>query len=156
MSEPTSSSGSWQLSRRVGPALDTVDELCAVVRNRLKRTAHHADCFGAELVLREALVNGLRHGCRRRPDAQVRCDIRLSESELTITVADEGPGFDWRKAIEADLPTTETGGRGVALYALYADRVTFNESGNQVEFQKRLRPLEEETDDDSRRDRRTG
>jgi anti-sigma regulatory factor (Ser/Thr protein kinase) len=156
MSQPPPSPRSWELSERVGPSLDAVDDLCAVVRNRLKCTAHRADCFGAELVLREALVNGLRHGSRQRPGAQVHCDVRLAEYDLTMTVRDEGPGFDWRKALDADLPTTETGGRGVALYAIYADRVTFNESGNQVELHKRLRPLEEETDDDSGRDRRTG
>jgi len=49
-----------------------------------------------------------------------------------LAVRDESPGFDWRKANQNQSGTTASSGRGLPLYAMYAERVRFNRRGNQI------------------------
>jgi len=135
----TPSPQAWRLRRTLRPALADIDGVCVIVRNRLKQTAHAADCFTVELLLREALANAVTHGCRDRAGGRVRCEVRFTGASVRILVADDGSGFDWRARLGAEPPELETGGRGLCLYSLYADSVTFNESGNRVALHKRLR-----------------
>ena len=51
-------------------------------------------------------------------------------------MADDGPGFDWRAALRLDPGDTATCGRGLKIYAMYADRVSFNEAGNRVVLER--------------------
>jgi serine/threonine-protein kinase RsbW len=137
-------SPTWRLERRLAPSLEEVERVCVDVRNRLKGSVLGADLFAVELVLREALVNAVTHGCRERPDARVRCEVRRLGAAIRVAVGDTGPGFDWRLRQQAEVPDDATSGRGVRLYGLYADRVAFNESGNHVVLHRRLRQTLEE------------
>lgn len=138
----------WRIERRLAPSLAAVDEVCAAVRNRLKETATAADSFAVELLLREALVNAVKHGCRDRPDGKVRCEVRRQQEGIRMAIGDDGPGFDWRQRQQMDLPDLDTSGRGVALFTVYADTVDFNDAGNEVVLYRRLGEPHQEIEDD--------
>lgn len=128
----------WRMDRLLPPSPAAAEALCADVRRRLKETAGASDCFGVELLLREALANAVVHGSRGRPGARIRCEVRYRGRSVRIAVTDSGPGFDWKKRQSAPPSGTRTSGRGLCLYAAYADGVNFNESGNRVVLVKRL------------------
>jgi serine/threonine-protein kinase RsbW len=128
----------WRIARTLEPTLHAVDSVCADVRQRLKVHASAADWYGVELLLREALTNAVLHGGGSDPARKVRCEVRVGPRKAWVAVADEGPGFDWRAALAADTAETATSGRGLKIYALYADRVSFNEAGNRVVLERRL------------------
>jgi len=130
--------GRWRIERTLEPTLHAVDRVCADVRTRLKPHATAADWFGVELLLREALTNAVLHGGGCDPRRRVRCEVSVGPRKARLTVADEGPGFDWRAALAKDTAETATCGRGLKIYALYADRVSFNEAGNRIVLERRL------------------
>jgi serine/threonine-protein kinase RsbW len=130
--------GRWRIERTVEPTLRAVDRVCADVRRRLKPHASPADWYGVELLLREALTNAVLHGGGPGAGGRVRCEVHVGPRKARLAVADEGPGFDWRAALRADTADTATCGRGLKIYGLYADRVSFNEAGNRVVLERRL------------------
>jgi len=88
--------------------------------------------FVAELLMREALVNAVEHGCRYEPGRLVRCTARLHARRLTISVEDEGQGFDWRAQWSTPRDPLSTSGRGLDIYRECSNRVRFNQKGNAV------------------------
>lgn len=98
-----------------------------------------SEAFAIKLALEEGLNNAIRHGngCDRCKTVEICCAI--SDSEVTITIRDEGPGFNPDTLPD---PTTaenleKPNGRGVMLMRAYMDEVSFNNSGNQVCMIKR-------------------
>ena len=69
----------------------------------------------------------------------LKCDSEL----FTCTIEDEGGGFDWRdnNVLEpGNLVPTALHGRGLMLMQKVFDTVAFNDKGNKVTLEKRLRP----------------
>jgi len=111
-----------------------VDETVAFLRTR-NATGR---LFEVQLLLREALVNAVRHGSRLDPGRTVSLEVATAPDRLHLVIADQGPGFDWRARM-ADKPSpTATRGRGLCILALYADELAFNEAGNAVRLAKRI------------------
>jgi len=92
--------------------------------------------FDVKLLLREALLNAVVHGNRSDPTRQVDLEARASEGRLTLVVADQGPGFDWRSGLASMAPPEATSGRGLTILTLYADDVRYNAAGNAVTLTK--------------------
>jgi len=92
-------------------------------------------CFAVRLALEEALLNAFVHGHRSLPDSTpVRVCYDARPDELTITVEDQGHGFD---PDDVPDPTTDDNlerptGRGVLLMRAYMSEVRFNDRGNRV------------------------
>lgn len=136
--KPKNDDGRWRLVRTLAPTLQAVDQMCLDVRERLKVCASAADWYGVELLLREALTNAVLHGGGPDPGRRVRCEVTCGRTRARVAVADDGPGFDWRAASAVETSETATSGRGLKIYELYADRVSFNEAGNRVVLERRL------------------
>jgi serine/threonine-protein kinase RsbW len=85
-----------------------------------------------ELLARECLANARNHGNRRDADKSIVLSFSVGRQWIRLRVGDEGPGFNWRKAREMKSDITVASGRGLLLYALYAERVQFNRSGNRI------------------------
>jgi serine/threonine-protein kinase RsbW len=113
---------------------------------RLMRLIEGSHCITGEehsvqLALREALSNAVIHG--NRLDAHkfvhVRCRCKIGR-EISITVSDQGQGFDPRTV--PDSPTVENlladHGRGIHLMKLAMDEVSFEQRGTEVHMRKRL------------------
>jgi len=82
----------------------------------------------------EALANAVLYGNARDPRKVVRVELRITDDAITISVTDEGRGFDPGSIPDPTLPANlrRTGGRGLYLIRKLMDRVEFNESGNSI------------------------
>ncbi len=87
----------------------------------------------------EAYIEGRR---KQLPYAERVVTIRYSvdESGLTVTVSDQGKGFDWRsfkKKIQSDEIPLGGNGRGIEIMFKVFDQVIYNDRGNQVKLVKK-------------------
>jgi serine/threonine-protein kinase RsbW len=102
------------------------------------------DIFAVRLALDEALANAIKHGNRYDAKKTVTVKFRVTDSGATITVGDEGQGFDYGHQPDPtapdrlELPT----GRGLLLMRSYMDRVGFNKKGNEVTMVKKRKVSE--------------
>ena len=92
------------------------------------------EAFDIKLVLEEALTNAIKHGNQFDPKRAVTVCVSLLDDYLTISVKDEGAGFDADKIPD---PTREdklmkTSGRGVFLIKKIMDEVRFVNGGREI------------------------
>lgn len=142
------------------------EALVAYLQEQLKswRLCDEADLIRVGTALHETFVNAVEHGnleldsdLRNDPDGAYQrlgdqrrhqapyCDRRvyvtvsLSHDAATVTVRDEGPGFDPRALPDPTDPENigKISGRGLLLIRTFMDEVTFNGSGNEITLIKR-------------------
>lgn len=131
---------------------------------RCMRYCSETDHLRIGIALEEALLNAYYHGnleidsklreedhkayyelarkrCQEEPYASRRIyvDAKLTQSESSYTIRDEGPGFD-----PSDLPDPtdpanleRPSGRGLLLMRTFMEEVRFNDRGNEVTLVKR-------------------
>ncbi|MDK3256554.1 ATP-binding protein [Blastococcus capsensis] len=90
------------------------------------------------LALTEACANVVDHAADHE-DYQV--DVSIDEQLCTISVLDDGAGFDVASATETDPAPTDDRGRGLMLMRALVDRLRFVEGDDgrhRVTFEKRL------------------
>lgn len=95
--------------------------------------------FEIELAVREALANAVVHGNHEDPHRHVYVVCRCSpDGEVSITIQDEGQGFDNRAAANPTAPENRllTHGRGVYLMRTSMDEVRYEQSGALVYMRK--------------------
>jgi len=110
----------------------------AIIEALAQTTLSEPDVFAVRLALDEALANAMKHGNDADPKKKVFIRFRLDDSTITITVRDEGGGFDRSQVPD---PTDDANlelpcGRGLLLMRCYMDSVTFNKAGNEVTMTK--------------------
>lgn len=127
-----------ELQRTILASQSAIEEFCWDFQQWLGTQATARQAFASELLLREALVNAVEHGCRGIDGAAVRCVIRGGRNRILISVCDPGPGFDWAARRDAEPEENALSGRGVLIFKTYAQRVRFNRAGNAVFLLMRL------------------
>ena len=125
-------SASAALQQRIPSRLSEAESLCLKVRDLLEANNLGEVCFAVELLARECLNNAVIHGNRNDADKSILLRLWMGRKWIRLEVSDDGPGFNWRMALEREADTTACSGRGLHLYALYAERVRFNRRGNRV------------------------
>lgn len=93
------------------------------------------DDYGKILVATlEAVNNAITHGNKADPHKIVDVEIEFEGSNMTVTVTDEGHGFNPALIPDPTKPENieELSGRGVFLMTKLADSISFNEKGNSV------------------------
>ena len=72
-------------------------------------------------------------------ERKIEVEIELSAKQATVTIGDQGQGFDPATLPDPTDPENleKISGRGVLLMRSFMDEVQFNESGNQVTLIKR-------------------
>lgn len=99
-----------------------------------------------QLALEETLMNAIKHGNQRDTNKEITIDYKVQQKstmlELTVTVTDQGPGFNPDNVPDPTLPENleRTSGRGIFLIRSFMDSVHFNQSGNAVTFTKTFVP----------------
>jgi serine/threonine-protein kinase RsbW len=91
------------------------------------------------VALREALVNGIKHGNHNDPAKLVRITVEISSSEATFTVEDEGGGFKVNDIPSPKDPDNllKSSGRGVLLIKAIMNEARYNVRGNQLTMTKK-------------------
>jgi serine/threonine-protein kinase RsbW len=93
-----------------------------------------------EMALREALANALIHGnggnAYKRVHVECRCYM---DGEVSITVRDEGQGFESSTVPDPTTPENRllAHGRGIYLMKTLMDEVSFEQNGAIVHMRKR-------------------
>ena len=90
--------------------------------------------FAIKLAMEEAINNAIRHGNCCDPAKRVTVRVELDNDKITISVADEGPGFNPGKVPDptADENLEKPSGRGIMLMKAYMDDVHYNQRGNEI------------------------
>ncbi|SMO77535.1 serine/threonine-protein kinase RsbW [Fodinibius sediminis] len=92
------------------------------------------------LPLSEAVNNAILHGNQLQEDKSVAVVAELKDDILTISVQDEGDGFD-PETIPDPLKEEnllKEGGRGVYLIRQYTDNLHFTENGTKITMDFKL------------------
>ena len=93
-----------------------------------------------EIALREALENAVIHGNHEDPHKHVYVSCRCGvDEEVSITVKDEGQGFDSNALPDPTAPGAieSSHGRGVYLMKALMDEVHFEDGGAVVHMRKK-------------------
>jgi serine/threonine-protein kinase RsbW len=101
-----------------------------------------------EIALREALANAIVHGNHESPRKRVHVTCRCTtEGEVSITIEDEGLGFDTEAVLDPTTPENRllTYGRGICLMETLMDEVRFERGGAVVHMQKKPIPPQRHT-----------
>jgi serine/threonine-protein kinase RsbW len=92
-----------------------------------------------EMALREALANAIVHGNKQDPGKSVYVACRCTtDGEVSITVEDEGEGFDADSVADPTAPANRllACGRGIYLMKTLLDEVRFERRGRVVYMRK--------------------
>ena len=123
-------------SVRVPADVDLIEEAVDLVARHCLASglAARRARFNLRIALCEALANAIVYGSRGDTSKAVDVDVTVSESSLTLRVADDGTGFDPSALPEPRLPDDleATSGRGLFLIRQLVDDVYFNDTGNQI------------------------
>jgi serine/threonine-protein kinase RsbW len=94
------------------------------------------------LALREAVANAIVHGNQEDPHKRVYVNCRCTtDGEVSITIEDEGAGFDENAIPDPTSPENRllTHGRGIFLMRTLMDDVHFEKGGSVVHMHKRAK-----------------
>lgn len=113
----------------VEQAVDLVARHCLACGLSPRRARFHL-----RVALCEALSNAIIYGNELDPAKSVDVQVRLTDTDITVRVTDEGPGFDPDSVPDPVLPhdLAASNGRGLFLIRQLVDRVYFNERGNAI------------------------
>ena len=118
----------------ISPAVDLVLRFVSKFRE-VDGSEDHID-----VAVHEALTNAVIHGNHEDPDKQVLVACRCSiDGEVSITIRDQGQGFDTRGIQDPTAPENRlcTHGRGIYLMKALMDEVYFDEGGVVVRMRKK-------------------
>ena len=86
------------------------------------------EALNVGLAVREAVINAMLHGNKQDPGLGVRVTLAGENDRLTVTVADEGDGFEPDSAPDplASTNRMRESGRGLLLIRAFVDEVKFH------------------------------
>lgn len=86
------------------------------------------------LTMSEAVTNAIVHGNKEDPSKNVSILAQKNDHRLTISVKDEGQGFDPEELPDPlkEENLLNEGGRGVFLIDQYTDDISYSENGTKL------------------------
>jgi serine/threonine-protein kinase RsbW len=113
----------------------------ALLREAQRRGYSESAMFAIKLALEEGLNNAIKHGNAYDPGKVVQVDFDVTPQQASITITDQGEGFDPGAVPDptADENLERPCGRGIMLMRAYMDKVEYNRRGNQVRLLKHNR-----------------
>jgi serine/threonine-protein kinase RsbW len=104
--------------------LQSADDAEAMVMQEAQRLGfNEEEQHQVAMAVRECMVNAVVHGNRYSKKKKVHLDIERSERSLTVTVGDEGEGFDLSSLPDPLSPENllRQSGRGILLIRAFMD-----------------------------------
>jgi serine/threonine-protein kinase RsbW len=114
--------------------ISQVEKLVDEISDECKLTS---DLYGKVLIATiEAVNNAIVHGNKLDGSKTVEVGFKITNSNITIYVKDQGPGFDFNNVPDPTKPENieNVSGRGVFLMKNLADEINFNNIGSAVEL----------------------
>lgn len=112
-----------------------LDGIYEQILSRLKQHNYgEDDIFAVHLAFEEAFLNAVKHGNKMDPAKTVTVEYTVNAEKVTISITDEGDGFN-----PSNVPDPRLGdnlyqpeGRGLLLINAYMNVVEYNDRGNRV------------------------
>jgi serine/threonine-protein kinase RsbW len=84
----------------------------------------------------EAVNNAIVHGNKLQENLEVEIQLDKGEKEISLTVTDQGPGFDYKNIPDPTAPENieKVSGRGVFLMEKLSDKIEFFRNGAMVKL----------------------
>jgi len=95
------------------------------------------DVYGNVLIAAlEATNNAITHGNKLIESKEVEVVFQIDDSQIFLTVRDEGPGFDYNNLPDPTSPDKieNMSGRGVFLMTKLSDKIEFEDNGSFVKM----------------------
>ena len=124
--------------------LDSVDQAEALVIGEAAKAKLDEDTQGqVGMAVRECMVNAVVHGNRYSKNKKVHLEIARSSEALTVTIGDEGEGFDLNALPDPLAPENllRQSGRGLLLIRAFMDEFDLHPrpgGGTEVRLVKHL------------------
>jgi serine/threonine-protein kinase RsbW len=123
-------------------SVDKAEELALQAAKKLGFDEDDQNNIG--MAVRECMVNAVVHGNRYNKNKVVHFDMESSRENLTITIADEGEGFDIQSLPDPLAPENllRQSGRGLLLIRAFMDEVDLHRGaggGTEVRLVKHRR-----------------
>ncbi|QKG81273.1 ATP-binding protein [Tenuifilum thalassicum] len=93
------------------------------------------DVYGKVLIASiEGVNNAIVHGNKQDENKSVIVELFADKSKITITIKDQGPGFDPNSIPDPTKPENleNISGRGVFLMKKLSDKIEFENNGSTV------------------------
>ncbi|QNI34246.1 ATP-binding protein [Alloacidobacterium dinghuense] len=126
----------------ISPFVERLIHFIAKARSLVGSEIGYFDRLDIGIALHEALANAIVHGNQEDPDRRVYIVCRCTTGgEVSITVQDEGRGFDSKVVPDPTTPENRLvkHGRGIYLMKMLMDEVRFERGGALVYMRKKPR-----------------
>lgn len=127
-----------RFSMRVPSSLVYLDQIVDDSQSFLSNHIQDEDfVYRVVLSVTEAVTNAMKHGNKFDESRYVTLDLSVNDSEVRVSVEDEGTGFA-RKEIRNPLDKenlTRPSGRGIFLMETMADKMVFENDGRCIRLE---------------------
>ncbi len=123
------------INMRMSAILANIDTADDALAEYLDNQSLPIDIFATRILLREGLLNAVAHGAEENDSLIIHFELNYDPKGVTIFISDPGPGFDWKNQ-KSEPDDLDESGRGLALMKLYADKMTYNQKGNEITLRK--------------------
>ena len=113
----------------LGSRFENIELVQVVLKDTLDQLGVEEDArHWIDVAVREAVANAIKHGNKLDVGKKVHATFVLRGSELEITVADQGEGFDPAKVSDPLNPQNlmKTSGRGIFYMKTFMDEVHYS------------------------------
>jgi anti-sigma regulatory factor (Ser/Thr protein kinase) len=115
---------------------DLMEEVAGTIANVAKMLGFPAKlvAMNIPLTVDELFLNAVIHGNKEDETKTISINAVLDAKKISITMADQGDGFDWKRVLARNTPADleNEGGRGIFLVKHYVDDIDYNHLGNTV------------------------
>ncbi len=120
---------------------EEIEGICSIILRELDKNGYPTQhFFHSHLCIHEILANAVRHGNNYDKSKKVIVFYKINLESFSLSVIDEGEGFDYTNMPNPLLPEniTKEYGRGLFLVRNYMDEISFNDKGNRILARKHL------------------
>ena len=122
--------------------IENINKIENIIDEVSEKARINSEVYGKILIATvEAVNNSIMHGNKEDESKKVIVEFTINEDFVSITIEDEGPGFNFYNVPDPTTPENieNIHGRGVYLMKHLADDVIFHGRGNKVEIKFNLK-----------------